>query len=92
MIGDDAFPASLLDLPCVVESYKTYDDNVLIKTADVGQVITCFSSHLLHKIPTFFNIIRRCQSIGLFALSFDVAVIFRFILFFQGFHYVKYIL
>ncbi|CAM8945807.1 unnamed protein product [Rhodiola kirilowii] len=38
-IGDDQFPASLLDLPCVVESYKSYDDNVLIKTADVGQMI-----------------------------------------------------
>uniref|UniRef100_A0A7N0TZ92 TAFII55 protein conserved region domain-containing protein n=1 Tax=Kalanchoe fedtschenkoi TaxID=63787 RepID=A0A7N0TZ92_KALFE len=38
-IGEDQFPASLLDLPCVVESYKTYDDNVLIKTADVGQSV-----------------------------------------------------
>ncbi|WOK95483.1 transcription initiation factor TFIID subunit 7-like isoform X2 [Canna indica] len=39
MIGNESFPASLLDLPCIVESYKTYDDNVLIKTADVGQMI-----------------------------------------------------
>ncbi|KNA18050.1 hypothetical protein SOVF_073910 [Spinacia oleracea] len=39
MIGDDRFPASLLDLPCITESYKTYDDNVLIKTADIGQMI-----------------------------------------------------
>ncbi|XP_059430780.1 transcription initiation factor TFIID subunit 7-like [Corylus avellana] len=39
VIGNDHFPASLLDLPCVVESYKTYDDSVLIKTADVGQMI-----------------------------------------------------
>lgn len=38
VIGNDHFPASLLDLPCVVESYKTYDDNSLIKTADIGQV------------------------------------------------------
>lgn len=38
-IGDDQFPASLHDLPCVLESYKTYDDNVLIKTADIGQII-----------------------------------------------------
>ncbi|XP_068643125.1 transcription initiation factor TFIID subunit 7 isoform X2 [Aristolochia californica] len=38
-IGNDNFPTSLLDLPCVVESYKTYDDNVLIKTADIGQII-----------------------------------------------------
>ncbi|OAE28976.1 hypothetical protein AXG93_3036s1030 [Marchantia polymorpha subsp. ruderalis] len=39
VIGKESFPASLLDLPCVVESYKTYDDNVLIKTADIGQII-----------------------------------------------------
>ncbi|CAL5414066.1 unnamed protein product [Camellia sinensis] len=38
-IGNDQFPASLLDLPCIVESYKTYDDSVLIKTADIGQMI-----------------------------------------------------
>ncbi|RAL54022.1 hypothetical protein DM860_004493 [Cuscuta australis] len=39
VIGNERFPASLLDLPCIVESYKTYDDNVLIKTADIGQMI-----------------------------------------------------
>ncbi|KAK7377293.1 hypothetical protein VNO80_02715 [Phaseolus coccineus] len=35
MIGNEHFPASLLDLPCVVESYKTYDDNSLTKAADI---------------------------------------------------------
>nr|XP_004238017.1 transcription initiation factor TFIID subunit 7 [Solanum lycopersicum]XP_019069195.1 transcription initiation factor TFIID subunit 7 [Solanum lycopersicum] len=39
VIGDVHFPASLLNLPCIVESYKTYDDNVLIKSADIGQMI-----------------------------------------------------
>ncbi|KAK6937012.1 TAFII55 protein, conserved region [Dillenia turbinata] len=39
VIGNDRFPASLLNLPCIVESYKTYDDSVLIKTADIGQMI-----------------------------------------------------
>jgi transcription initiation factor TFIID subunit 7 len=39
VIGDEQFPASLLDLPAVVESYKTYDDNSLVKTADIGQMI-----------------------------------------------------
>ncbi|XP_073057344.1 transcription initiation factor TFIID subunit 7-like [Primulina eburnea] len=39
IIGNDHFPASLLDLLTVVESYKTYDDDVLIKTADIGQMI-----------------------------------------------------
>eukprot|EP00850_Spirogloea_muscicola_P025872 SM004651S16676 [mRNA] locus=s4651:40:1112:+ [translate_table: standard] len=37
-VGDQELPAYLLDLPCVVESFKTYDDNTLIKTADVGQL------------------------------------------------------
>ncbi|KAE9452846.1 hypothetical protein C3L33_15259, partial [Rhododendron williamsianum] len=31
VIGNDRFPASLLDLPCIAESYKTYDDSVLSK-------------------------------------------------------------
>ncbi|VAH62033.1 unnamed protein product [Triticum turgidum subsp. durum] len=39
MIGNQRFPASLLDLPTVVESYKTYDDSFLVKTADIGQMI-----------------------------------------------------
>ncbi|XP_011025157.1 PREDICTED: transcription initiation factor TFIID subunit 7 [Populus euphratica] len=39
VIGNERFPASLLDLPCVVESYKTYDDCALVKTADIGQMI-----------------------------------------------------
>lgn len=39
VIGNERFPTSLLDLPTVTESYKTYDDSVLIKTADIGQVI-----------------------------------------------------
>ncbi|CAH9077096.1 unnamed protein product [Cuscuta epithymum] len=39
VIGNERFPTSLLDLPCIVESYKTYDDSVLIKTADIGQMI-----------------------------------------------------
>nr|GEU91773.1 transcription initiation factor TFIID subunit 7 [Tanacetum cinerariifolium] len=38
-IGKDQFPASLFDFPCIVASHKTYDDSVLIKTADVGQMI-----------------------------------------------------
>ncbi|OMO57860.1 TAFII55 protein, conserved region [Corchorus olitorius] len=39
VIGNDRFPVSLVDLPCVVESYKTYDDCALVKTADIGQMI-----------------------------------------------------
>lgn len=39
VIGNDHFPASLMDLPCVVESFKTYDDSALVKTADIGQMI-----------------------------------------------------
>ncbi|XP_011048215.1 PREDICTED: transcription initiation factor TFIID subunit 7-like [Populus euphratica] len=39
VIGDEHFPASLLDLPCAVESYKTYDDCALVKTSDIGQML-----------------------------------------------------
>ncbi|XWS73428.1 hypothetical protein CRYUN_Cryun02cG0127400 [Craigia yunnanensis] len=39
VVGNDHFPASLLDLSSVVESYKTYDDSALVKTADVSQMI-----------------------------------------------------
>eukprot|EP01018_Ginkgo_biloba_P007059 Gb_15050 [translate_table: standard] len=39
VIGNNQFSVSLLDLPCIVESYKTYDDSVLLKTSDIGQMI-----------------------------------------------------
>lgn len=34
-----AYPVSLEDLPTRVESFKTLDDNNLVKMADVGQVL-----------------------------------------------------
>ncbi|KAK9845230.1 hypothetical protein WJX81_000566 [Elliptochloris bilobata] len=39
VIGGESYPLSLLKLPCVVESFKTYDDINLVKTADVGEVL-----------------------------------------------------
>ncbi|KAH9320785.1 hypothetical protein KI387_015424, partial [Taxus chinensis] len=39
IVGSEQFSVSLLDLPCILESYKSYDDSVLIKTADIGQMI-----------------------------------------------------
>ena len=33
---------ALLDLPCMVESYKTYDDVHLVKSNDIGQVGSCW--------------------------------------------------
>ncbi|KAH0850243.1 hypothetical protein HID58_091294 [Brassica napus] len=39
VIGNEEFRASLLDLPAVVESFKTYDDSAPVKTADIGQMI-----------------------------------------------------
>ena len=38
MIGNESHPLLLRRLPCVVESFKTYDDINLVKTADVGEV------------------------------------------------------
>ncbi|KAK3204905.1 hypothetical protein Dsin_018951 [Dipteronia sinensis] len=39
VIGNDHFPVYLMDLPCVVESFKAYDDSALVKTAEIGQMI-----------------------------------------------------
>ena len=47
--GSESLPVTLLDLPCVVESYKTYDDSHLIKTGDIGQVrfsVAFFCPHI----------------------------------------------
>eukprot|EP00897_Mesotaenium_endlicherianum_P009038 jgi/Mesen1/8162/ME000438S07265 len=38
-MGGQTYPAALLDLPCVVESWKTYDYNSLVKAADIGQMV-----------------------------------------------------
>lgn len=35
----DEYAATLQDLPCVVEAWKTYNDADLVKSGDVGQVI-----------------------------------------------------
>ncbi|EFN60130.1 hypothetical protein CHLNCDRAFT_133513 [Chlorella variabilis] len=37
--GDRRFPVTVLNLPSVVESYKTLDDINLVKTCDIGQVL-----------------------------------------------------
>ena len=38
VLDGESFPLVLQDLPTIVESYKTYDDINLVKTADIGQV------------------------------------------------------
>jgi TATA-binding protein-associated factor Taf7 len=37
-VAGQPYPVKVLDLPTIVESYKTYDDINLVKTGDVGQV------------------------------------------------------
>lgn len=39
-----SYPVVVLDLPCVTESYKTYDDINLVKTTDIGQVLVVGAS------------------------------------------------
>lgn len=46
--GSEVLPVTLLDLPCVVESYKTYDDSHLVKMCDVGQVTNCLCKLLCY--------------------------------------------
>jgi len=56
-IGGSEYPCQLLDLPGVVESYKTYNDIHLVKSTDVGQVKrTGFKSSSRHV---------RCRERGL---------------------------
>ncbi len=38
ILGSERFPLAVQDLPTIVESYKTYDDVNLVKTANIGQV------------------------------------------------------
>ena len=38
-VGSESFPARLLDLPTVTESWKTYDGANLVKSADIGQIV-----------------------------------------------------
>eukprot|EP01133_Synstelium_polycarpum_P007902 gene7902-9277_t len=38
-LGDQEYAASLLDLPCILESHKTLDKTTYYKTADIGQII-----------------------------------------------------
>ncbi|GAV80297.1 LOW QUALITY PROTEIN: TAFII55_N domain-containing protein, partial [Cephalotus follicularis] len=53
VIGNDRFPASLLDLPAVVESFKTYDDSALVKTADIGQMIMVRESDIVADVMEY---------------------------------------
>jgi len=39
IFGDKVFPASVRGLPCVTEVFKSFDDESLVKTVDVGQVV-----------------------------------------------------
>eukprot|EP01112_Ceratiomyxa_fruticulosa_P016904 TRINITY_DN5176_c0_g1_i1.p1 TRINITY_DN5176_c0_g1~~TRINITY_DN5176_c0_g1_i1.p1 ORF type:complete len:133 (+),score=29.96 TRINITY_DN5176_c0_g1_i1:41-400(+) len=38
-MGDQQYNATLLDLPCIVESLKTLDQIVYYKSADIGQML-----------------------------------------------------
>ena len=38
MFRGKSYPLKVLNLPCVAETYKTYDDVNLVKSADVGPV------------------------------------------------------
>ncbi|CAF1173209.1 unnamed protein product, partial [Didymodactylos carnosus] len=38
---DIVFKATLYDLPCIIESYKTFDRKTLYKIADISQLLVC---------------------------------------------------
>jgi transcription initiation factor TFIID subunit 7 len=37
-IGKNAYTAKLVDLPCIIESQKTFDNKHMFKVADISQV------------------------------------------------------
>ena len=37
-IGDTALPALLVDLPCIIESHRTFDRRQFYKVQDISQV------------------------------------------------------
>ncbi|GAV81354.1 LOW QUALITY PROTEIN: TAFII55_N domain-containing protein, partial [Cephalotus follicularis] len=53
VISNDRFPTSLLDLPAIVESFKTYDDSALVKTADIGQMIMVGESDIVADVMEY---------------------------------------
>ncbi|GAV81922.1 LOW QUALITY PROTEIN: TAFII55_N domain-containing protein, partial [Cephalotus follicularis] len=53
VIGNDRFPASLLDLPAIVESFKTYDDSALVKTTNIGQMIMVGESDIVADVMEY---------------------------------------
>ncbi|DBB13681.1 TPA: hypothetical protein ACH3X3_000700 [Trebouxia sp. C0006] len=54
--GSEVLPVNLLNLPCVVESYKTYDDSHLVKMCDVGQMLHVHAEGSSH--PEHFDSIN----------------------------------
>ncbi|RHY24186.1 hypothetical protein DYB25_013568 [Aphanomyces astaci] len=44
-IDDTELPATLCQLPCIVETHKTYDEKLFYKSGDIGQIL------LVHDTP-----------------------------------------
>lgn len=51
MFRDKSYPLTVLNLPCITETYKTYDNVNLVKSADVGQVLIVGESGPLEGPP-----------------------------------------
>eukprot|EP00761_Pharyngomonas_kirbyi_P001928 gb/GECH01001932.1/.p1 GENE.gb/GECH01001932.1/~~gb/GECH01001932.1/.p1 ORF type:complete len:436 (+),score=169.67 gb/GECH01001932.1/:1-1308(+) len=48
-VGDTSFKAKLVDLPCIVESYKSVDKHTYYKIGDVGQMVLVLPPDLDYK-------------------------------------------
>lgn len=50
-LGEERFPAVLGNLPCNIETHKTYDHTTYYKSGDIGQVhLHHFYGHLLSSL------------------------------------------
>ncbi|KAL7719897.1 TAFII55 protein conserved region domain-containing protein [Entamoeba marina] len=50
VFNDKQYSATLVTLPCVVETHKSYDDVALFKTGDIGQAIIIHDDDHIPKI------------------------------------------
>ena len=49
-LNDNEYPATLVDLPTVIEAHKTLDYKTVFKSADVGQML------IVHQVPPGISI------------------------------------
>ena len=58
VIQGESFPTKRLDLPTIAETFKTYDNCNLVKSADIGQVIV--GKHREDEVSSSGSLLGSC--------------------------------